>query len=82
MIVQECGVGLVPVRRSPHGQLAFKAPPLIRSGPVEEPVLDEVAASLGIKREDIATPSGPITARAGSPSSWQARMRCSRWPPS
>jgi len=53
VVVQECGVGLVPVRRSPHGQLAFKAPPLIRSGPVEEPLLDEVAASLGIKREDI-----------------------------
>jgi PhzF family phenazine biosynthesis protein len=53
VIVQECGVGLVPIRRSPHGHLAFKAPPLIRSGPVEEPVLDEVAAALGIKREDI-----------------------------
>ena len=53
VVVQECGVGLVPVRRSPHGQLAFKAPPLIRSGPVDEPLLDEVAASLGIKREDI-----------------------------
>ena len=53
VVVQECGVGLVPVRRSPHGQLAFKAPPLIRSGPVDEPLLDEVAASLGVKREDI-----------------------------
>jgi PhzF family phenazine biosynthesis protein len=54
LVIQECGVGLVPVRRSPHGQLAFQAPPLIRSGPVEEPVLDEVTASLGIKRADIA----------------------------
>jgi PhzF family phenazine biosynthesis protein len=54
LVVQECGVGLVPVRRSPHGQLAFQAPPLIRSGPVEDTVLDEVAASLGIKRADIA----------------------------
>jgi PhzF family phenazine biosynthesis protein len=53
LVVQECGVGLVPVRRSPHGQLAFQAPPLIRSGPVEEPLLDEIAASLGIKRADI-----------------------------
>jgi PhzF family phenazine biosynthesis protein len=54
LVIQECGVGLVPVRRSPHGQLAFQAPPLIRSGPVEELVLDEVTASLGIKRADIA----------------------------
>jgi PhzF family phenazine biosynthesis protein len=53
VVVQECGAGLVPVRRSPHGHLAFRAPPLIRSGPVGEPVLGEVAAALGIKREDI-----------------------------
>ena len=53
LVLQECGVGLVPLKRSPHGQLAFKAPPLIRSGPVEEPLLDEIAASLGIKRTDI-----------------------------
>ena len=58
-LVQECGVGLVPLRRTPGagqdapGQLAFQAPPLIRSGPVEDPVLDEIAAALGIKREDI-----------------------------
>jgi PhzF family phenazine biosynthesis protein len=52
-IVQECGVGLVALRRSPDGQLALKAPPLIRSGPVDEPVLDEIAAALGIKRADI-----------------------------
>jgi PhzF family phenazine biosynthesis protein len=52
-VIQECGVGLVPLRRSPHGQLAFQAPPLIRSGPVEEQVLDEVAAELGIERADI-----------------------------
>jgi PhzF family phenazine biosynthesis protein len=53
LIFQECGIGLVTIRRSPHGQLAFKAPPLIRSGPVDDADLDEVAASLGIKREDI-----------------------------
>jgi PhzF family phenazine biosynthesis protein len=53
VVIQECGVGLVPVRRSPHGHLAFKAPPLIRSGPVDEALLDELAVSLGIKRADI-----------------------------
>jgi PhzF family phenazine biosynthesis protein len=53
LIVQECGIGLVSIRRSPHGQLAFEAPPLIRSGPVDDADLDEIAASLGIKRDDI-----------------------------
>ncbi|MGH3280279.1 MAG: PhzF family phenazine biosynthesis protein [Trebonia sp.] len=53
MVIQECGIGLVLVRRSARGHLAFKAPPLIRSGPVDEALLDEVAASLGIKRPDI-----------------------------
>jgi PhzF family phenazine biosynthesis protein len=53
VVVQECGVGLVAVRRLPHGHLAFKAPPLIRSGPVDGPELDEIAGCLGIKRADI-----------------------------
>jgi PhzF family phenazine biosynthesis protein len=53
LVVQECGVGLVAVRRSPHGQLAFRAPPLIRSGPLEEEPLEEAVASLGIKRADV-----------------------------
>jgi len=52
-IVQECAVGLVPVRLSPGNRLAFEAPPLFRSGPVEEPLLLEIAASLRVKREDI-----------------------------
>jgi PhzF family phenazine biosynthesis protein len=35
-IVQECGAGLVTIRRAPDEQstLAFQAPPLVRSGPV------------------------------------------------
>lgn len=53
VVIQECGAGLVPVRRSPDGRLAFQAPPLIRSGPVEEALLEEIAASLRIKRADI-----------------------------
>ena len=53
LVIQECGAGLVPVRRSARGHLAFKAPPLIRSGPVEEVLLDEIAGSLDIKRADI-----------------------------
>jgi PhzF family phenazine biosynthesis protein len=49
-IVQECGAGLVPVRRD-GDRFAFAAPPLIRSGPVNEPKLDEIASILGIARD-------------------------------
>ena len=52
-IVQECGAGLVPIRRAPEG-LAFAAPPLIRSGPVEEELLDQITAAFGIDRDAIA----------------------------
>ncbi len=52
VIVQECGVGLVEVRRTVDG-LAFAAPPLIRSGPVEEPLVEHIALVLGIGREEI-----------------------------
>jgi PhzF family phenazine biosynthesis protein len=52
LIVQECGAGLVPIRRSDVG-LAFAAPPLIRNGPVEEEVVDQVASMLRIDRPKI-----------------------------
>jgi PhzF family phenazine biosynthesis protein len=51
-IVQECQAGLVTVRRGVDG-LAFGAPPLLRTGPVEEAVLDHVASLLGVARDDI-----------------------------
>ena len=51
-IVQECAAGLVPVRRTPDG-LAFAAPPLLRKGPVEAAVVDQVAAVLRIDRAKI-----------------------------
>src|SRR5438552_10159816 len=50
--VQECGAGLVEIRRTPEG-LAFGAPPLVRSGPVEEPLVQHIASVLGIDRADI-----------------------------
>ena len=40
---QECAAGLVQVRRTPAG-LAFAAPPLVRSGAVDEPLVDHLAA--------------------------------------
>ncbi len=49
VVVQECGAGLVPVRRG-AGTLAFAAPPLLRSGPVAEPDLARVAAILRVGR--------------------------------
>ena len=52
LIVQECGAGLVPVRRGEKG-LAFAAPPLLRSGPVDDGLLTQVAAVLGITRPEI-----------------------------
>lgn len=51
-IVQECGAGLVPIRRTEHG-LAFAAPPLIRTGPVDEPFLGVLADVLGIPEAEI-----------------------------
>jgi PhzF family phenazine biosynthesis protein len=52
VIVQECGAGLVPVRRTPEG-LAFAAPPLLRGGPVEESLIAHVASVLRIERSAI-----------------------------
>lgn len=49
-LVQECGAGLVRVRRD-GGRLAFAAPPLTRSGPVAEEDLARIAAGLGMPRE-------------------------------
>ena len=51
-IVQECAAGLVPVRRTADG-LAFAAPPLVRSGPVEESLVEHIASVLGIGRAEI-----------------------------
>ena len=50
-VVQQCGVGLVRVRREGQGtaaRLAFAAPALRRSGPVEPALRAQVLASLGL----------------------------------
>jgi PhzF family phenazine biosynthesis protein len=47
IIVQQCGVGLVRIRRD-GGRLAFAAPPLVRGGDVEADDLAEIMAFLGI----------------------------------
>ncbi len=51
-IVQQCGVGLIPIRRGPDA-LAFAAPTLQRSGPVDAAFVDELARILGIEPDEI-----------------------------
>jgi len=46
-IVQECEAGLIRIRRE-SGQLAFEAPPLVRSGPASEEETSKVAAALDL----------------------------------
>lgn len=50
-VVQECGVGLVSLRHA--DRLAFAAPPLIRSGPVDDADLADTCAVLGISPADM-----------------------------
>ncbi|WP_432486669.1 PhzF family phenazine biosynthesis protein [Kineococcus sp. SYSU DK018] len=52
VVVQECGAGLVPVRRD-GSALCFAAPPLLRTGPLEEEVLERAVRALGVAREDV-----------------------------
>lgn len=51
-IVQECGVGLVTLRRDGE-QLAFAAPPLVKNGPLAEDDVQLIARGLGVARDDI-----------------------------
>ena len=46
-IVQECGAGLVRIRRDGE-RLAFAAPPLRRTGPIEPDLLLRIGAALGL----------------------------------
>ncbi len=55
-VVQECGIGLVKLRRqaSEHGErLAFAAPPLRKGGPLPEEDVELIARGLGIARAGI-----------------------------
>lgn len=58
-IVQECGAGLVDIRRggspSPSAAetLAFAAPERLRSGELDESYVDDIARALGIECRDI-----------------------------
>lgn len=69
-VVQECGVGLVDLRRRPADEststdsagspdttpttdLAFAAPELLRSGPLDEDDVAAIASALGVDRTEI-----------------------------
>ena len=73
-IVQECGAGLVDIRRSPRRggptqtidltnqtdptvepseTLAFAAPDRLRSGPLDDVYVDQIATALGVDRSEI-----------------------------
>ena len=51
-VVQECAAGLVRIRRGDAG-LAFAAPPLLRDGPVDEALVERIAALLELDRDEI-----------------------------
>lgn len=51
VIVQQCDAGLIELRRD-AGTLAFAAPPLLRSGPVDDETLDRLLSTLNLTRAD------------------------------
>jgi PhzF family phenazine biosynthesis protein len=51
-MVQECAAGLIRVRRTGDG-LAFAAPPLVRSGPVDDMVVAHLVDLLGLAPGDV-----------------------------
>lgn len=53
LIVQECGAGLVALRRDEAGRLAFAAPALRRSGPLAPTLLTRLQAALGLQPADV-----------------------------
>jgi PhzF family phenazine biosynthesis protein len=52
VVVQQCGVGLVTVRRA-GGRLAFAAPPLRRSGPLDAALLRQIREALDLADDAI-----------------------------
>lgn len=53
VVVQECGAGLVPLRRTGPGLLSFRAPDLVRTGPLDDALLDRVERALGVAHDDV-----------------------------
>jgi PhzF family phenazine biosynthesis protein len=51
-IIQECGAGLIRIRRT-HAGVAFAAPPLRRSGPVDEQTRAAAIAALDVSNDEV-----------------------------
>ena len=52
LVIQECGIGLVAVRREGE-RMAFAAPPLTRFAPVDDELVTRIARGLGLARDDV-----------------------------
>lgn len=52
LVIQQCGAGLIPIRRD-AGRLAFAAPPLLRGGPVDDTTRAMLAQALRIDADAI-----------------------------
>ncbi|MFC8922985.1 PhzF family phenazine biosynthesis protein [Cellulosimicrobium sp. NPDC057127] len=53
VVVQECGVGLVSIRRDPQARLAFAAPDLLADAPLAPAELDAVVTALGVPADAV-----------------------------
>jgi PhzF family phenazine biosynthesis protein len=51
-VVQECGIGLVRIRRD-GARLAFAAPPLRRTGPLEAALVARIERALGLEAGEV-----------------------------
>lgn len=55
-IVQECGAGLIPIRRAGK-RLAFAAPPMTRTGPIAPELIATRLQQLGLTADDVVASS-------------------------
>ena len=53
IVVQECGAGLVRIKRDEGGRLAFAAPARLRSGPLDDSELSVLIEGLGLSPSDV-----------------------------
>lgn len=53
VVVQECGAGLIRIRRGPGYRLSFAAPPRLRSGPLDGSDVDLLVRGLGIQAANV-----------------------------
>ena len=80
MIIQQCGAGLIRIRRD-GGRLAFAAPPLLRGGDVTPEDLIQIMAVLGVDHDQVVdaqwADNGPAGSRSCSPTQRRS-CRCNQ----